>query len=56
MIDITWQWIANQIFAFIGLIFVVLIPSLAILSYDIMKILKKIGQSLLDATENKSSR
>ena len=27
-----------------GLIFVVLIPSLAILSYDIMKILKKIGQ------------
>ena len=27
-----------------GLIFVVLIPSLAILSYDIMKILKKVGQ------------
>ena len=23
MIDITWQWITNQIFAFIGLIFVV---------------------------------
>ena len=27
-----------------GLIFVVLIPSLIILSYDIMKILKKVGQ------------